>query len=331
MDLKHLQHLVLLAEELNFGRAAQRAHLSQSAFTRSIQALELLAGMPLFDRGKRFVRITATGQRTLERARHLLGAAQDLAVELEHLRTGAIGSVAVGGGPHSSAMLLVPLLAALHRAHPGVATRVEVGSWSNLLANLRAERLDFFIGNVHDVRNQPELALFPLGKLHGALFCRPGHPLLAKKRVLPADVVACRIATVTLLDEVKQAFSRALPPAPTGDGAIAFESDNLEGLTEVTRHTDMLLGTIPATVETALARGELCRLEVAGVDYARTFYTELGLVRLAGRSLAPAGETLCRMVREAARQMVSPDGWLERAWTPGIDPLAGSAAPAQAA
>lgn len=45
INLKHLRHLELLAEELNFSRAAERANLSQTAFSRSIQALETEFGL----------------------------------------------------------------------------------------------------------------------------------------------------------------------------------------------------------------------------------------------------------------------------------------------
>ena len=51
MDLKRLNHLIALADERNFGRAALRVHLSQPAFSRSIQAAETELGLQLFDRG----------------------------------------------------------------------------------------------------------------------------------------------------------------------------------------------------------------------------------------------------------------------------------------
>ena len=51
MDLKRLGHLVALAEERNFARAAKRVHLSQPAFSRSIEVIEAEFGLPLFERG----------------------------------------------------------------------------------------------------------------------------------------------------------------------------------------------------------------------------------------------------------------------------------------
>lgn len=83
IEFKRLQHLVLLAEELNFSRAAERACLSQTAFSRSIQSLEAEFGLRLFDRGTRWVQPTTTGRHLAERARELLARARDLAQEVD--------------------------------------------------------------------------------------------------------------------------------------------------------------------------------------------------------------------------------------------------------
>src|SRR5205814_8278769 len=61
MDLRRFQHVVTLAEEGNFRRAAERVHLSQPAFSRSIQAAEGELGLPLFDRGATEARCTPAG------------------------------------------------------------------------------------------------------------------------------------------------------------------------------------------------------------------------------------------------------------------------------
>ena len=61
LNLRQLQHLLLLADELHFARASERAFLSQSAFSRSIQALEESVGLRLFDRDLRLVRPTPSG------------------------------------------------------------------------------------------------------------------------------------------------------------------------------------------------------------------------------------------------------------------------------
>src|SRR5690554_6103639 len=72
IDLRKLNHALAIAEAASYARASERLHLTQSALTRSIQALESELGLQLFDRGKSGVRPTVDGEKILDRARYLL-------------------------------------------------------------------------------------------------------------------------------------------------------------------------------------------------------------------------------------------------------------------
>lgn len=72
MDLRRLSHVVALADTLHFARAAEQVHLSQPAFSRSIQAVEDDLGIRLFDRETGDVRPTPAGAFVIKRARQLL-------------------------------------------------------------------------------------------------------------------------------------------------------------------------------------------------------------------------------------------------------------------
>jgi epsilon-lactone hydrolase len=73
VELKHLRAFVAVAEELNFGRAADRLHISQPALSRQIRSLEQLVGTELFRRSTHGVELTLAGEALLDRARRLLG------------------------------------------------------------------------------------------------------------------------------------------------------------------------------------------------------------------------------------------------------------------
>ncbi|MER5452620.1 LysR family transcriptional regulator [Streptomyces sp. NPDC002764] len=75
MELRQLTYFVTVAEELHFGRAAERLHIVQSAVSMQIQRLERELGAELFDRTPRRVRLTSAGERLLPRAREVLAAA----------------------------------------------------------------------------------------------------------------------------------------------------------------------------------------------------------------------------------------------------------------
>ena len=73
MDLRQFRYFIQAARRQNFRKASEDLSVAQSALTRQIQVLEREFGFLLFDRVKRGVRLTAAGQRLLERSQHILG------------------------------------------------------------------------------------------------------------------------------------------------------------------------------------------------------------------------------------------------------------------
>lgn len=99
MDIRALGYAVTLAEELHFGRAARRHYISAQPFGQHVQRLEREIGVRLFERTSRRVRLTATGERFVERARAVLAeleglreiAAEEACADGHVLRVGILG------------------------------------------------------------------------------------------------------------------------------------------------------------------------------------------------------------------------------------------------
>lgn len=125
MEIRRLKHLVALADTRNFGRAALQCHLSQPAFSRSIQAAEEELGLQLFDRGSLEVRCTDAGAFVVERARKLVFDSRCLERDVSLYRERLIGDLAIGVGPYPAATLVPALLIDMRQRFPGVNVRVE--------------------------------------------------------------------------------------------------------------------------------------------------------------------------------------------------------------
>ncbi|MEU8797958.1 LysR substrate-binding domain-containing protein [Spirillospora sp. NPDC048819] len=106
----HLRCFVVVAEELHFGRAAERIGMAQPPLSQRIQRLEHELGVRLFDRSSRRVELTAPGRLLLDEARDILTRVERIYSVAERARLGEIGTVRAGlpsdlGGPIVAALI----------------------------------------------------------------------------------------------------------------------------------------------------------------------------------------------------------------------------------
>jgi DNA-binding transcriptional LysR family regulator len=140
MDLvRHLRYFVAVAEELHFGRAATRLHISQPPLSQRIRALEARVGAPLLQRTSRRVELTPAGRRLLPEARALVERADDVERTLDRLASAAPEDVRVG----VPLDLPAPVVGALLRAatDEDVMLELEQGTPAELQEALRSGRV----------------------------------------------------------------------------------------------------------------------------------------------------------------------------------------------
>ena len=286
MHLRHLGHLVALADELHFARAAERMNLSQPAFSRSIQAIERDAGMRLFDRESGNIRPTPAGEFLIERARRILFDARCLKRDVDLYRDSQLGDTAFGVGPFPAATLLPIVLPELRRAHPQVRLRVEVSNWGLLLDRLRAEDIEFLVADMRSLPVDAALEVRMLARQRGGFFVRVGHPLPRGTCTL-ADLWRHGVAATRLPDAVHSVLAQLLGlPAGQAPG-FALECDDVALLRTVALSTDTVLAATDESVRAEIDAGRLRPVDVSNLP---PLYSEMGIVSLRNRSPSPMAE-----------------------------------------
>jgi DNA-binding transcriptional LysR family regulator len=131
-----------VAEELHYGRAAERLHITQPALSRQIRDLERVLGVTLFDRTSRRVVLSRAGQAVLGQARRAL-AESGRAVRLARLAAhGDWGELAIAALPAAAVALLPAIIRAYRDAHPAIGVRISESFDDEQLAALTAGQID---------------------------------------------------------------------------------------------------------------------------------------------------------------------------------------------
>jgi DNA-binding transcriptional LysR family regulator len=124
MNLRALQYFVVLTEELNFSRAAERLHVAQPALSQQIRALEERLGAQLVDRGSRPLRLTEAGSYLSTEARQILKSCEQAALGTHDIGIGRRGWLSIGFTRSAMYSVLPPALKAFHEAYPQVELKL---------------------------------------------------------------------------------------------------------------------------------------------------------------------------------------------------------------
>ena len=170
MELRRLRYFVAVAEELHFGRAAEKLHLAQPPLSQQIKKLEQEVGVPLLIRSKRKVELTRAGHALLREARAILDQARrgiDTAVRASR---GEVGEFSLGFVPHADIEILPSVLPEFRRRFPDIQIKVHCLSNLGQVEALALKKIDVGIAflPVDDprcvtevVRSEPFVAVLP--------------------------------------------------------------------------------------------------------------------------------------------------------------------------
>jgi len=142
LELRHLRYFVAVAEELHFGRAALRLHISQPPLSMQIRALEEMVGARLLERTQRKVELTKAGEVFLREARQILERAADAVLAAQRASRGEAGELALGFVSVADYNVLPPLLHDFRARAPGVRLTLREATTDLLVQDLSDGRID---------------------------------------------------------------------------------------------------------------------------------------------------------------------------------------------
>jgi DNA-binding transcriptional LysR family regulator len=277
MELRHLEHFVAIAQDSSFTQAAKRLHLSQSALSISIRALEKDLGTRLFERTSHEVALSDAGRALLPEARRILGCVDAARNAVGDVGSGLRGVFRLGVMQALPLIDLADILARFHRERPLVEIRPRAaqGGSAALAEDVSKGELDAaFVclpGGAPTGASLTPLAAEPI-----RLVCRPDHPLAGCRSAAISDLGKEGFvdfpAGFGTRDTVDMEFARV-----GVEHHVKVEVPDLTTMIELTR-AGIGLATLPLSL--LIGRG---RLAVVDLEPAPSFDVALALP--AGRPL----------------------------------------------
>jgi DNA-binding transcriptional LysR family regulator len=299
ISVPELKVFVAAAEELNFSRAAQRLHLSQSAVSQNIQSIERTYRVELFVRHGRSVQLSEAGQTLLPMARDVLNSARLLEDALVNANGAVAGELAIGCATTSGRYFIPNLLASFQREFPNVRTRVSLMGRHAVMEAMLDQTLN--LGVVGRCVEHRDLECQPLFEDRVILIVPVDHPWAQLERVRPADVLEQPFISrennsgtfEVLFDNLRQ---HGIDPenlnvvTELGDAeAVQMAVENGIGITFISE----------VMAARSLALGRVKKVEVDGFNLTQRIY----IVRHVARAFTRAEAKLWEFVRQHRVQL----------------------------
>jgi len=244
LELRQLRYFVTVAEELHFGRAAIRLHMTQPPLSQAIAALEGLLGAPLFLRNRRAVALTPAGSALLPEARRMLAEGDALPELVRRAAAGEAGRLALAFITSADYSVLPPFLRRYSERYPAVHL------------SLREATSDVQIDELLRGRIDAGLLIPPLPD--------KARAELDYMKVLDEPLILCAPASLALPPDGAPVKLQDLPPLPL----IIFPREVSPALHDAILSCWRAAGITPAIGQQAIQMQTIVGLVSAGMGLA---------------------------------------------------------------
>ena len=294
MDIRKLRHAAALARVLNFTKAAQELNITQSALSRSIQALEAECRVRLFDRNRGMVALTQAGREFIRHAEGLLRNEAALRNLVSQAAQGEGGHITIGVTPLVARILLAPVLAQRVSQPHFHAEVVIVGSSSLILPMIMDEKIDLGICMGNLAPGNTMLSSVALAELPLCAIVRKDHPLTRLGTLRAAEM-----DQYPLIRSAPYSFDDGLP-ARAGLARPAVPVEDYYVLNEIVTSSNAVWVTSPIAARQGIGSGELMSLPMPWLPE-----TTISIVAYSRsqRSLSPLANSILQQFRTLGAEL----------------------------
>ena len=212
IELRHLKAIAMLADTGSVTRAASRLHLTQSALSHQLAALEDFLETPLFVRQQRPLKLTAAGEKLLDLARQVLPEVEAARQAIARMKAAPPSrELRIAVECHTCYDWLMPAMDAYREHHPEAELDLVPGFHAEPLALLSGHQADVVI--VSETKRQAGIDYHPLFAYEMVALTACGHPLAAKPYLRARDFGLETLITYPVPDRMLDLVRRVLKPA----------------------------------------------------------------------------------------------------------------------
>ncbi|MDO5658248.1 MAG: LysR family transcriptional regulator [Paracoccus sp. (in: a-proteobacteria)] len=211
LELRHLRTVRAIHEQGGLARAADVLNITQSALSHQVKALEEQAGVELFIRRAKPMRLSAAGLRLLRLAEQVLPLVDEAEAEIRGVEAGRIGRLHIALECHACYDWLLPVLDQFRRAWPEVELDIRARLAFGAFPALARSEVDLVVTS--DPEDLPGISFQPLFDYAPMLVLPAAHPLAEKGFAEPADLAAETLIHYPVEREKLDVFSQFLTPA----------------------------------------------------------------------------------------------------------------------
>ncbi|MFZ4834647.1 LysR family transcriptional regulator [Rouxiella sp. Mn2063] len=257
MDMRHLRYFLALADELHFGRAANRLAISQPPLSVSIRQLEASLGVQLFERHSQGIKLTAAGEALVPAAQGMIERMQMIVKHIRDVERGVIGHLRIGFVGALVLQGLSTLVDRFQRQRAQLQLQLLERNTRDQLAELTHGNLD--VGFVHSAR-LPDGISSLLFSSDPFVVCLPSQHHLAER---------ARLSLHELQADNVIVFSRELSPDYYDHiQAVCFEAGIYPDVHYESRHWLSVVALVAQGLGVALVPASLGNAPLNGVKFA---------------------------------------------------------------